>query len=940
MENIQLTDLSRMSLRELQQLTPEQIEELQRQYRGMLMESELSKLTPDQLRFLGYDPENLSDVTEYSLNVNFLKDGELAKCSRYYTEHPEGVMLYKKNVGNSFNRNQEFTKKNGRNMNEYLYSYETLQSQNGLYMLKIFEDGNVVLFDNNSAEVWNIKKQFPETFKSIVPFEIQNYEELVGDVQIIELLNDIPTINTTLLPYMEDTRNTIKSYKVLGIRVNEYGDLIFDALFTEEYVDQTKKTYIIPYFKISVNAEEGNYEFLLNNSRTFEIRESSTLTTKYLSNTETNGLLYPITEDMYESIGIDYESLKTINCTTGSVMKSVSKLKPDVNDFKNGDLIYDVVTRDLFRVYNYKIGKMSEDVMKTWYYPKTKVSAFYENYNNIKQKTQIILPQYSFDNYFAFSFFFLKKQNGDVINFMNDSDESICKLTITLNNEMYLNDLLLFRSDESLLNKIHHVVIENNMVTLNLNMSKTIDFDFSGITKFYVTSDEIKSFRMYTSLLTDDDLDELYKNDIYSPEMKIITYDTYLFRRGDDYVENKENELTNESIVYFENDKSKFFRFDNDMNKFVYFVPNKFSTNIKDAVAIPFDFTFLQNGDLIYDSYPQKYYRLYNNKLGELPDKDVLWSWYKDDVNDDVVFRYSYPHSIKQDVKLLLGVSGFTVSFFLNKKSKTFEILKLSNEENVFRIAILDDMLFINDTNTSYRFPTAQRGKNVLVNLLFNNTDRIDIFIDDLKRSTVDFKYPQNVIYTKIQFSNIIDLRVFSRLLNESEIINIYKKNINSSHFPIFYVDTRDIQKSEPYEYLQSSGVVTNIIMNDTDQTLCDETCKTLNCKHSVYNESTCIIHETDIKKIKNSKFIYIENDKSNTYDAQTFQKTSKIQQDAIPIPFTDFKGSFTPSTTTTTSSSITSSVNISGLSKIQIIVVIILFIMFVYMIHKIFKNM
>ena len=76
--------------------------------------------------------------------------------------------------------------------------------------------------------------------------------------------------------------------------------------------------------------------------------------------------------------------------------------------------------------------------------------------------------------------------------------------------------------------------------------------------------------------------------------------------------------ITKDSIVYFENDDSILFQYKEEEQRFVRFVPNKFRDRDIIKIAVPYDYTVLTSGDLIYDPIMQKYYRFYNGSIGLL----------------------------------------------------------------------------------------------------------------------------------------------------------------------------------------------------------------------------------------------------------------------------------------------------------------------------------
>jgi hypothetical protein len=883
--NIQLSDLSRLSARDLEKLTPDQIDDLRRQYRELLMQNTLSTLTPEQLRFLGYDPENLQGVSEYSLSTNLLKDNEFVKCSRYYTEHPEGVMLFKKNSGNSFNRNQTITQQNGRVTGKYWLKNEILTSLNNLYTMQIFDDGNAILFDNNSAEIWNLKQSY-SSFLPLNSFEIRNTIDESVSVEIIELVDNTPTRNKTLLPYMKDSRNTIKSYNTYGVRLNNVGDLVFDALFTEEYPDQTKEYTIIPYFIIpnTQTTSSGTYEFILNNNRTFEIRNSTTLETLYLTKTETNGLLYPIYEDMYETLGIqETESLKTANCSTGSVMTSVKQAKFNINDFKNGDILYDPVIRDFFRVYNYKLGKLpNESIMKSWYYPRTSVKPIQEFYYVMSKNEDKRLIQYTSD-VFTLCFFFTSSildvvLDNHVITLESNKimiDDNVSSSITNMNS----TNLFTWIQNES-----SWIVYINGKEIMNILIPNKIK-QFQNINPKGTT---LSSFRLYNIVLNVNDLNEIYKSDIYSPGIEAKVYDTYLFRKGKDYEENREHMLvsTREDLLYyFENDDSILFTYDAQMKTYKRYIQNKLKKETKLKYAIPFTLNFLNDGDLIYDPILQKRFRYYNKNLGELPTIDVLNSWYDDPINDYIIRNPNVIRNKQTEIETFqILPDGLSISFFIQTKPKLTTLFEFQSDKSTLRGGISSNgNLFINDIETSKRIVTDTL---YFIVISFLPSGRYDIYVNGARQVMKEGKYPLTLEYTKNYVNNVIDFRMYSRLLTYDEIQQIYYRNINSPMYSSLYIiDSRGFVKGNVYE-----------------------------------------------KIIPDSKFIYIENDKSKTYDAITYQETSTIQSDATPIPFSKFPGIIIPTSTTTSDS--------SSMSKIQIIAAIILFITFIYVIHKIFKNM
>lgn len=950
--NVKLEDLQYMSVDELNQLTTEQVEELRRQYRITMMKESLSSLTPEQLRFLGYDPDNLSNVSEYSMNMNMLKSPQTVRCSRYSTQSPNGVMLYTKNSGTLTTTNDSIvTSTNGRTQNTYWYPKDLLRSSNELYAMQIESDGNVVLLDNNMSEVWSLKKVFG-SFKSIVSFEIENYYDSSDSstTRIIELdSTGTPTINSTLLPFMKNRTTTKKSYEPYGIRVNDVGDLLFEAVFIEEYPDQTKTTYVIPYFTIQNTKNiKGPYEFILNNNRVFEVRGESK-TVIYATDSESYGILRPIPENLYESLNIDPEELTIANCAGGTVVKTeVSKVQFDVNDFENGDLLYDPVTREFFRVYNYTLGLMTEEIMKTWYKPKIKTKAVFEDYY-----TQTEPYEYVFSNYTTTSSTF----SVSIIFQSTDEDQTLFTLSDSFvvsmkSGRIYLNDQDVGTTTTS---RVHFVWIqENTKNTVYINNVETfrsdesvINIKFPQIKTFTLTS----SFRMYSYALTKDDVETLYKDDVYSPGMKIKTYDTYLFKKGNAYTPNLLKSVTEESIVYFENDDSILFQYKEEEQRFVRFVPNKFRDRDIIKIAVPYDYTVLTSGDLIYDPIMQKYYRFYNGSIGLLPTYEILMSWYDVDIGVLPLIRKSRRVTNSFVIpKISLGTDGITVTFFIKTRAKNSTLYSFGEDVNA---KIEDGVFFVNGTKVNKRI---SNNTNYFITIQTLQTGRTDVYIDTKLVTQINGKtYPQNFERLSNVIGNnvgIIDFCVYQSILTPTQIEKLYKRSINSPGYNSLYsLDTRGIPKSDSYEFLtyidettststSTSKTLKIMSIDGIDVNQCKMSCDSVGCVRHEFHDKRCELYDSsDVRNRIKSRYIYIENDKSKIYDTQTNQETTNVQTDATPVPYDKF-GLFIKKIETTTSSSTTTS-ETSGcpINFWKVLLVTIFVLLFFHVIHKILKG-
>jgi hypothetical protein len=943
--NVKLEDLQYMSVDELNQLTTEQVEELRRQYRITMMKESLSSLTPEQIRFLGYDPDNLSNVSEYSMNMNMLKSPQTVRCSRYSTQSPNGVMLYTKNSGTLTTNDSIVTSTNGRTQNNYWYPKDLLRSSNELYAMQIESDGNVVLLDNNMSEVWSLKKVFG-SFKSIVSFEIENYyDSSDSTTRIIELdSTGTPTINATLLPFMKNRTTTKKSYEPYGIRVNDVGDLLFEAVFIEEYPDQTKTTYVIPYFTIQNTKNiKGPYEFVLNNNRVFEVRGESK-TVIYATDSESYGILRPIPENLYESLNIDPEELTIANCAGGTVVKTeVSKIQFDVNDFENGDLLYDSVTREFFRVYNYTLGLMTEEIMKTWYKPKIEKKGVYEDYYTHVEPYEFVFPNYSStSSTFSVSIIFQTTDEDQTLFTLSDSFVVSMK-----SGSIYLNDQDVGTPTTS---RVHFVWIqENTKNTVYINSVKSYESDgsndvnFKKIETFTLTS----SFRMYSYALTKDDVETLYKDDVYSPGMKIKLYDTYLFKKGNAYKPNSIKSITEESIVYFENDDSILFQYKEKEQRFIRFIPNKFSDrNTLTPLSVPYDYTVLSSGDLIYDPVMQRYYRFYNESIGLLPTFEILMSWYNVDIGVLPLMRKSRKTTKPVIIpKISLGTKGVTITFFIKTRAKNSTLYSFGDDVYA---KIEDGVFLVNGTKVNKRI---SNDTNYFITIQTLQSGRVDVYVDTKRVTQINGKtYPQNS-ERSLSIGNVTtDFTIYQSILTTEQIEKLYKRSINSPGYNSLYsLDTRGIPKGDSYEFLTyidettaSTTTKTLKIMSidGIDVNECKTYCDSVGCTRHEIHDKRCELYDSSdvVNKIK-SRYIYIENDKSKTYDTQTKKETTSVQTDATPVPY-DKIGLFVDKIETTTISSTTATgTGTCPIKFWKVLLLTIVVLLFLHVINKMLKG-
>jgi hypothetical protein len=897
--NVQLEDLKYMSIDELKQLSTEQVEELKRQYRILKVQQTLGTLSQEQLIFLGFDPNNLSDVSEYSMNLNLINSPQVIKCSRYSTQSPNGVMLYNKNSGSALGETINVTSKNGRTENQYWFANELLQSSNGLYSMQIQSDGNVVILDNNMTYVWSLKETYG-TFFPIQSFEVRNITET--NLYIVEIdVNDNPFANTTLNPYVKNrTDATLKKYNVYGVRVNDVGDFIFEAILIEEYADQTKDTYIIPYFIIRNSRKvKGPYEFLLNNNRVFEIR-NTLKESVYVTNTESYGILRQIPDEFYETLDINPDNLTTANCKSGTVLKSeVASLRFNVDDFENKDIVYDPITKEYFRMYNYKLGLMSEDILKTWYYPKINTKAVFSDYYTHTLPYEIVFDNYQVaSNNFTVSFVFEKKE--DVI--LQLSETFVVSM---ISNKIYLNNVEVaeVKSNET---QIHFVWIQkelkntvyiNGVVKKEMNVTESIDVIFMKLQTFTKTS----SIRMYPSSLSNEEVESLYKDDVYSPGMKIKVKETYLFKKGNPYTPNFISTVTKDTVVFFENDDSIFFKYNQNELRFTRYIYNEFadrnSTNV--PVAVPYDLSVISPGDLIYDPIYLKYYRFYNNSLGELPTSDILMSWYDVEITSPLIFYK--PNKIQKELtvpEIQFGSNGFTISFFMKTKMKSQKLFDFGED---VRAEIFDDVFYVNDVEINKRISNNVNNHIVIE---YFESGSIEVFVNTKRVNQINGKsYPLNIKRKSSKLSvGLTDFRIYQNVLLTEDIDYLYKQTIYSPEFPRLYtLDTRKLPKGNTYEYLEKDNNVSEsvkIVSIDevNAETTCAEHCKSLDCKKYEVVENRCdLYNSSEIRKPQKLKYIYIENDKSKTYDIQTKKQTQTIIASATPLPFNKF--SITPST-------------------------------------------
>lgn len=900
--NIQLEDVLNMSVEELKKLSNEQVEELRRQYRVLTVQQTLGTLSEEQLTFLGFDPNNISDISEYSVNMNMINSPQVIKCSRYSKQSPNGVMLYNKKSGNTLNETKSTTSKNGRTQNKYWFANELIQSSNGLYSMQIQSDGDVVIFDNNMTEIWNLKETFP-TFFPLESFETRDIESS-GKLYIVEMnTDDIPFANTSLNPYIKiRAETTIKKYNPYGVRVNESGDLLFEAILTEEYADQTKDTYIIPYFIIRNSKKlKGPYEFLLNDNRVFEVR-NETKESLYLTNTESYGILRQIPEDLYESLDIDVNELTTVNCKQGTVMKSeINSLRFNVNDFQNEDIIYDPVTKEYFRMYNYKLGLMTENILKTWYYPKVKTKAIHENYYSQTVPYEFVIGNYqTMTPNFTVSVI-IEKKEGTVF-LLSESFVISMK-----SNKIYFNDVEVSEVSEST-TIFHFVWIQTGtMQTIFINgvnsnvieSMESLDVNFKIIQTFTKTS----SLRMYPSSLSNEEVMSLYKNDIYSPGMKIKVKETYLFKKGKAYTPNSIDIVTKDSLVFFENDDSILFKYNPDESRFVRYKYNEFTDrdSSKIPIAVPYEISVFSSGDLLYDPVYLKYYRFYNNSIGEIPTSDVLMSWYDVELNSPLLFYK--PNKLQKEMlipEIQLGSEGISISFFLKTKMKNQKLFDFGED---LRSEIIGDVFYVNDFKI-YKRITNNETNHIVIEIL--KSGRVDIYVNANLVSQENGKlYPTNIKRKyKIIHAGLIDFRIYTSVLPNVEIEKLYTETIFSPVYNRMYVvDTRKLPKGNTYEFLEKDAVSSSIkiLSIDDSSSACEQHCKALDCKkYEIAEEGRCNLYETsEIIKPKKLRYIYIENDKSKTYDLQTKLETSTKISNATPMPY----NKFTPTTTTTSES-------------------------------------
>ncbi len=907
--NIQLEDVLNMSVEELKKLSNEQVEELRRQYRVLTMQQTLGTLSQEQLSFLGFDVNNLSDVSEYSVNMNMINSPQVIKCSRYSKQSPNGVMLYNKKSGNTLGETIGVTSKNGRTQNIYFYANELIQSSNGLYSMQIQSDGDVVIFDNNMTEIWNLKETFA-TFFPIQAFEIRDVES-AKNLYVVEVgTDDNPTANTSLNPYIKNrSESTLKKYNAYGVRVNESGDLLFEALLTEEYADQTKDTYIIPYFIIRNSKKlKGPYEFLLNDNRVFEIRNEAK-ESLYMTNTESYGMLRQIPEDLYESLDIDVNELTTVNCKQGTVLKSeINSLRFDVNDFQNEDIIYDPVTKEYFRMYNYKLGLMTENILKTWYYPKIKTKAIHEDYYSQTTPYEFVIGNYKTTSSDFTVSIVMEKKEGVMFSL---SESFVVSMK---SNKVYFNDVEV--SEVPLeTTSLHFVWIQNgftNTIIINgidvyqAELTSPLDVNFKFIETFTKTS----SLRMYPSSLSNEEVMSLYKNDVYSPGMKIKVKETYLFKKGKAYTQNSIDVVTKDSIVYFENDDSILYKYNPNESRFVRYKYNEFTdrNSSQIRIAVPYETSVFSSGDLIYDPVFLKYYRFYNNSIGELPTQDILLSWYNVEIDSPLLFYK--PNKLQKEMlipEIQFGSEGVTISFFLKTKMKNQKLFDFGED---VRSEIIDDVFYVNDSKIEKRI-TNNETNHIVIEIL--KSGRVDVYVNANLVSQVNGKpYPTNMKRkSKIVNTGVIDFRIYTSVLPLIDIERLYMETIYSPVYNRMYVvDTRKLPKGSSYEYLEKDAKPSSlkILSVDDSTTTCEQHCRSLDCKkYEIVEEGRCNLYETtEIRKPRKLRYIYIENDKSKIYDLQTkLETTSSVSSNLLtPMPY----NKFTPSTSTTSTTSLQNS--------------------------------